>query len=255
MRYEISRQMLIDVVLDGTIDLQDLAAVVHDPAYISRAFCSVNCGRADVNRDGYVTSADVLAISQSVHLGQDVQCGAVYATDFSCGSTNDAPETEVFGLSLDMIEYFAADGRLESRRRSSEAWVSLTGTQLVDSVLSSIRVELRDLENRTRCELEQLKQTDATAHAKLARDDGRLAAQLKAQQMAVLRVAAELESSKERGGRRQEVLSSSAVSRAAHDELRTAHERLEWFVALTGIALCTLVVGLVLMLARAQRRP
>merc|ERR1712065_68981 len=68
------------------------------------------CGRVDVNRDGRVNQLDATSLTQSAQLGQNVSCGGIYATDFSCGSTRSAPITPAMGISLDSITYFESAG-------------------------------------------------------------------------------------------------------------------------------------------------
>lgn len=128
VRVAIARSLPPDVNRDGILSLSDIHAVLNSPSYSTGSFCNVNCIDAngfnvDVNRNGYVDSADINSILQSVHgdlaAGVDVHCGGVYATDFSCGSSRAAPESEMYGISFDSIEYFTSQGIALARRSSS----------------------------------------------------------------------------------------------------------------------------------------
>merc|ERR1712065_70160 len=68
---------------------------------------TAGCGRADVNRDGSVNPLDETSILQSAPFGTSVTCGAVYATDFSCGSTR--------RYTLNPVFYRNDDGTLATR--------------------------------------------------------------------------------------------------------------------------------------------
>jgi len=114
----------------------------------------VDCGPADVNQDGRVSSLDALSITNSAGLNiaatpLNIPCGGVYATSFSCGSTRQAPLTPAVEVSFDSIVYFNNDGLFgafqPTKRDASD--VSLIRNILVDfehlhSEVTSLRSEV-----------------------------------------------------------------------------------------------------------------
>jgi hypothetical protein len=109
VRLELSSLLPIDVDADGLITINDTRAITRHPKYAS-AFCGIECGRADVNRDGLVSVEDVHMIQQSVtHLPWNVSCGGIFATEFACGVARSAPPSDLYGVSLDSIEYFRSE--------------------------------------------------------------------------------------------------------------------------------------------------
>jgi hypothetical protein len=118
----------MDVNSDQVINGTDIGLVDHSPYFSNNETvptekqCPYNpilqridCGPADVNMDGRVSSLDSLSITNSAGLGISsmplhIPCGGVYATAFSCGSTRKAPLTPAVEVSFDSIVYFNNDG-------------------------------------------------------------------------------------------------------------------------------------------------
>lgn len=96
-----------------------------------------SCGRVDVNRDGRVNYLDVTAVVQSAFNGTHVPCGGIYATQFSCGSTRQAPLVPAVLISLDTIMYFSDDGQVTSGMPSMHQYGlrSSSFATVVDNIL------------------------------------------------------------------------------------------------------------------------
>jgi len=134
VRLLISQYVPVDVNLDLVVNVTDFNLVADSPYYdfiLDRpSKCPMfnghrQCGRADVNNDGFVNQLDQTAITQSVQVppGMSLPCGGVYASAFSCGSTRSAPLTPAIDISLDSIVYFDNDGEngVESPLRKRES--------------------------------------------------------------------------------------------------------------------------------------
>jgi hypothetical protein len=118
----------MDVNSDHVIDGADVTLVNTSPYFsnnetvpaemqcpYSPKLQRIDCGPADVNLDGRVSSLDSLSITNSAGLNISstplhIPCGGVYATAFSCGSTRKAPLTPAVEVSFDSIVYFNNDG-------------------------------------------------------------------------------------------------------------------------------------------------
>ena len=119
VRLLVDNYITADVNRDLYINSTDVLLVRNSPYYnlnpsttIASKCPNKICGPMDVNRDGYVSELDVISIRQSAFLGSHVPCGGVYATDFSCGSTRQAPLVPAVKISLDGVVYFSDDGLL-----------------------------------------------------------------------------------------------------------------------------------------------
>ncbi len=137
---------------------------------------SLTLPNTDVNLDGYVTAEDVNVILQAVSsFPTNVRCGGIWATDFSCGSTRSAPETESYGIAYDVIEYLASDGLHHSARRQS---VEAMEARLHQNVTATINDMLFRSAGAAPASHEAL---HAQIDIKLESRDAQLAAQLTAQ--------------------------------------------------------------------------
>jgi len=167
IRVLISRQLEIDVDLNGIYNFSDVIAITSTNFYQFGIYCGYDCGRPDVNKDGYVSSEDATLVLQAlpgIIEGVDIHCGGIYATDFSCGSSMAAPETISYGISIDNILYFQEGGSFESKRRSAER------EQLVDLVH-----EMRRDLNQTMKVLAETMRAMATKDKELAARDAVIA--------------------------------------------------------------------------------
>ena len=138
VRLKISRDTVADVNQDQIVNTLDIETIEEDKAYTmdpdAPSNCTGPCGRADVNGDGRVNILDATAVAQSAVSGQNVSCGAVYATAFSCGPLRAAPATPAMSISLDTVFYFNSDGMTvegqdfqNQRRRRTEFYEKLVG--------------------------------------------------------------------------------------------------------------------------------
>ena len=137
VRLLISLYMPMDVNLDFVVNGTDIKLVESSTYYnfilTDPSTCPNNtdgfrdCGRVDVNGDGFVNQLDTTSIHQSANTtkGFNIPCGGVYATAFSCGSTRSAPLTPAVDISFDSIVYFDTDGiygtAVSSRKRAALA--------------------------------------------------------------------------------------------------------------------------------------
>jgi hypothetical protein len=132
----------IFLVDDSPYFSNDEVVPVNKSCPYSHTLQRVDCGPADVNLDGRVSSLDSLSITNSAGLGVSnvslpIPCGGVYATAFSCGSTRQAPLVPAVEVSFDSIVYFDNDG----------VFGAVTPTTKRDADSSLIRNVLVDFEH------------------------------------------------------------------------------------------------------------
>lgn len=122
VRLLVSKRVPADVNLDGVINMADENVV--GSMMNSGVSCVPNCGRADVNRDGFVDQADLDTLRASAPYGTNVSCGAVYATSFSCGASRSSPPNPAVAISIDQVRFPAAAGQLTTllRRQEQRTW-------------------------------------------------------------------------------------------------------------------------------------
>jgi len=123
IRVTLSKDVPADVNQDGVINQFDIDAITNFVGPCNGPTLDP-CGRPDVNKDGLVDTLDKVAVQQSA-FGQNVTCGALYATAFSCGSTRANPVAATNGISLDTIEFLNNVGLNPTiaRRTSAELTV------------------------------------------------------------------------------------------------------------------------------------
>jgi hypothetical protein len=132
------------------------------------------CNGTDLNQDGRVNLLDTTTITNDFVLGTSVRCGAVYATDFSCGSTRQAPLQPAVSVSLDTIQYFNDDGLLLHAGMMPMNRRSNVNSRFVDSILvefEEMRTELVTLkaaDSEIKSELQTLEAADAKLEANMA---------------------------------------------------------------------------------------
>jgi len=179
VRLLISLYLPVDVNLDLVVNKTDIDLVQRSPYYnfilSDPSTCPNNtegfrdCGRVDVNRDGFVNQLDTTSIDQSANTtlgGLSAPCGGVFAIAFSCGSTRSAPLTPALGISLDSIVYFDNDGvhGTVTTRQRSVADIRVLGEILTD--FEHLHTEVAALKGDVRAQDATLEQhTRALRHA------------------------------------------------------------------------------------------
>ncbi len=176
VRLLITSNLIHDVNLDHVINETDVEIIEASPFYTleitSVPNCPIvlnksSCGRVDTNEDGFVNALDVTSVRQSGYMGTNVECGGVYATHFSCGSTRAAPLTPADSISLDNVFYFSSDGEtgptspLTKRRHRA-----------VDrSLMADVLVQFDQLHNTVAELQQQLVAVDGKAAAAIAKSN------------------------------------------------------------------------------------
>jgi hypothetical protein len=157
VRLRISLILEVDVNMDMVVNDTDLALVQNSLFYnfnlTAPSTCPVdasgqrNCGRTDVNGDGFVNQLDTTAITQSMVLPCPVPCGGVYATAFSCGSRRAAPLTPAVDISFDSIVFFNNDGLSGAEAKRDRVRASLDRS-LFETVVMDMHDMRFELESR-----------------------------------------------------------------------------------------------------------
>ncbi len=108
-RIRISRSLPPDVNEDRVIDQRDVELIRNSPYYSvdpeAASKCVASCGRVDVNGDGKVNQLDSTSVTQSALLGTRVDCGGIFAEQFTCGSTQAFPVTSAVGVYLNSFAF------------------------------------------------------------------------------------------------------------------------------------------------------
>jgi hypothetical protein len=114
VRLLVTKEPPADANRDGVINAADEAFVSGSGMFNSGTPCAPNCGTFDVNNDGFVNQTDVDTIFASAVYPTNVTCGAVYATQFSCGSYRSSPPDPAIAISLDQVRFASDAGVLSS---------------------------------------------------------------------------------------------------------------------------------------------
>jgi len=188
VRVQISRTVRADVNLDLVINSLDTNAIQTSPFFNSNSsdlnsWCRnpagpvgtpVPCGRVDVNQDGRVNFLDVSSVLGAAPNGTSVQCGAIYATAFSCGSNRSAPLTPAVGISLDTIQYFNDDGIINTKRSMDNKWNHITVQ------VDTLSAKVVDIEQSLEATRQQVVSTRSEVHARLEQQEVRQKQQARA---------------------------------------------------------------------------
>ena len=184
VRLLISSEVSWDFNKDLVVDVGDMIIVEDAPEWNDNVndptiTCFANttepfCNGRDLNQDGRVNLLDTTTMTNSFALGTSVRCGAVYATDFSCGSTRQAPLQPAVSVSLDTIQYFNDDGLLlhagiMSMNRRSNANAGLVTSILVEfEQMRSENAEIKSENAEIKSENAEIKSENAEIKAENA---------------------------------------------------------------------------------------
>lgn len=118
-----------------------------------------------MNGDGKVNQLDTTSITQSALPGTNVTCGGVYATAFSCGSSQSSPLTPANSISFDTISYFKDDGIVVpgiplTKKRDVFVETLMEKIVVMDSEMVDMRTELRATTTELRAKDVQLEAKD-----------------------------------------------------------------------------------------------